>query len=86
MFGADRARARVDDTQLRGRQCPHSPRLQSLFPGQGKPEGHHWAALLCSAWQGPGAGVQGKTRVVLLLDERDAFRHKRCSGGFGDGG
>lgn len=51
----------------------------------GKPEARHWAALLCSTWQGPGAEVQGEVRVVLL-DKRDACRYKRYSGGFGGGG
>ena len=45
-FRADRARARVDDTQPRGRQCPHSPCLQSPFPGHREARG---APLGCSA-------------------------------------
>ena len=57
MFGADRARARVDDTQLRGRQCLHSPRLQSPFPGHREARGGA-TGLLCYVQPGRGQ-VQG---------------------------
>lgn len=74
MFGADRVRARVDDTQLRGRQCPHSPRLQSPFPGHREARG---VPLGCSAvfslagarCRGPGenqGGATGRERCIQI--------------------
>ena len=74
MFGADRARARVDDTQPRGRQCPHSPCLQSPFPehreARGAPLGcstvFNLAGARCRGAGGSQGGATGQERCMQI--------------------